>query len=143
MAYKDRFFYIDEDGNKKKYVGKVISNKNAYNGILTLSNKSISEKELIYHPEIEEVNGYLSYYSYINSNNEEIRWFDNFKRDEDGNKYFTYTERSLFKLDYNPSVEAQEEYFTYIDPKTGEEKKYSGSVIYNKRTNTYTGIIQK
>lgn len=143
MAYKDKYFYIDEDGNKKKYIGKIIQNKNSYNGILTVSNKSISNKELIYHPEVKEVKGYLSYYSYINSNNEEVRWFDNFKKDEEDNKFFTYTERNLFHLEYNPAVEAKEEYFSYIDPTTGEEKIYSGSIIYNKRTQTYTGIIQK
>lgn len=142
MAYKDKFFYIDEDGNKKKYVGKIISTNGEYNGILTISNKSISEKELIYHPEVKEVKGYLSYYSYINSEGEEIRWFDNIKKDNEGNTFFTYTERNLFNLEYNPSVEAKEEYFSYIDPVTKEEKKYTGSVIYNKRTNTYTGLIQ-
>ena len=143
MAYKDKFFYIDEDGNKKKYIGKVISTNSSYNGILTISEESVSNKELIFHPEIEEVKGYLSYYSYINSEGEEIRWFDNIKRDEEGNPYFSYVERSLFKLDYNPEVKAQEEYFTYIDPKSGEEKRYTGSVIYNKRTGTYSGLLGK
>ena len=141
MAYKDKFYYIDKDGNKKKYVGKIISDNNSYNGILTISEKNTLNKELEYHPEIEEVKGYLSYYSYINNENKEIRYFESIKKDEDGNVYFTYTERDLFKLEYNPPIESKQEYFTYLDPSTGEEKPYEGTILYNKRTNSYSGVI--
>lgn len=142
MAYKDKFYYIDSEGNKKKYIGKVISNKDSYNGILTLSEKSTSNKDLIYHPEVEEVKGYSSYYSYINSKGEDIIYFDNMKKDEDGNVFFTYTERELFKLNYNPEILPSVETFTYIDPITKEEKPYTGKITYNRRTGSYTGVIQ-
>ena len=79
MAYKGKYYYIDENGNKKKYVGKVTYSDGIYTGVLSKIDKSNVTKELIYHPEIKEVNGYYSYYSYINNIGEEIRQFDNIK----------------------------------------------------------------
>ena len=138
---KDKFYYIDKDGNKKKYIGKVISNNGSYEGTLININKENVNKELIYHPEVEEVEGYLSYYSYINSENKEVRYYDSIKKDNEGNTYFTYTERQLFRLDYNEPIVKKEDYFTYIDPLTNEEKLYNGTILYNKRTNSYSGVI--
>ena len=144
MSYSEKFYYIDENGNKKKYVGKVIYNSDgAYTGILNKNTKSICSKELIYHPEVAAVEGHFTYYSYVTNEGEEIRYFDNIKKDEEGNPYFTYVERNMFNLDYNPEVKESEGYFTYIDPDTQKECVYEGSVIYNKKNNTYTGIIKK
>ena len=118
MAYKNKYYYFDENGDKKKYVGKVTRSNAGYTGLLSKVSKSTVTKELIYHPEVEEVKGYYSYYSYINSDNQEIREFDNIKRDENNTPYFTYTERNIFKLNYNPEVKPQSEYYTYIDPRS-------------------------
>ena len=51
MAYKDRFFYIDEDGNKKKYVGKIISDKNYKGAIETWKQVLKKLKKLSRGPE--------------------------------------------------------------------------------------------
>ena len=140
---QEKFYYIDKDGNKKKYYGKIIHENGLYNGVLTLQEKSKENKELIYHPEIEEVEGYYSYYSYINNSGEEIKYFDTIKKDEDNNIYFSYTERNIYKLEYHEEIPAKEEYYTYIDKITGEEKMYSGRVTYDRASNTYIGILRK
>jgi len=140
---KQKFYYIDNDGNKKKYVGKIIENNGLYNGVLTKQEKKTSIKDLIYHPEIKEVEGYFSYYSYINSEGKEVKYFDNIKKDEEGNFYFTYTEREIFDIEFHEETQPQEEYYTYIDPKTNEEKLYKGPIVYSKINNTYQGVLAK
>lgn len=142
MKESKKFYYIDKDGNKKKYVGKIISNKDSYNGILTTVLYEDVEKPLIYHEEIKEVKGNEEYYSYIDKNGEEAIYLDVVKRDDKGNLYFMNNERQLYKLIYHPQVEPAEEYYTYLDAE-GNECRYSGNVIYDKANNTYTGIIDK
>lgn len=136
----DKFYYIDKEGNKKRYYGKIISQpKGKYNGVLTLSSQSVVDKELIYHPEVEEVNGSSSYYSYINSLGEEVIYYGNIQKDEDKVPYFTYVERNLFDLKYYPEILPQDEYFTYIDS-DGQEKVYTNKDIeFNSKTNSYIG----
>ena len=138
----EKFYYIDKEGNKKKYVGKIISNKDSYNGILTTVLYEDVEKPLIYHAEVKEVKGNEEYYSYIDKNGEEAIYLDVVKRDDKGNLYFMDNERQLYKLIYHPKVEPAEEYYTYLDAE-GNECRYSGNVIYDKGNNTYTGIIDK
>ena len=142
MKESKKFYYIDKDGNKKKYVGKIISNKDSYNGILTTVLYEDVEKPLIYHAEVKEVKGNEEYYSYIDKNGEEAIYLDVVKRDDKGNLYFMDNERQLYKLIYHPKVEPAEEYYTYLDAE-GNECRYSGNVIYDKANNTYTGIIDK
>lgn len=142
MKESKKFYYIDKDGNKKKYVGKIISNKDSYNGILTTVLYEDVEKPLIYHAEVKEVKGNEEYYSYIDKNGEEAIYLDVVKRDDKGNLYFMDNERQLYKLIYHPKVEPAEEYYTYLDAE-GNECRYSGNVIYDKGNNTYTGIIDK
>jgi len=144
MGYKDKFYYIDENGEKKKYVGKVIyNNDGTYNGILNQNIQSVCTKDLIYHPEVKAVDGYYSYYSYITKDGVEQRCFDNIKTDSEGNPYFTYVEKNMFELQYNESVPSKEEYFTYIDPITKEESVYDGPITFNKKLNKYFGMIKK
>lgn len=142
MSYKDKYYYFDKDGNKKKYVGNVTVNENGeIFGTLTKTEQVESWKELIYHPEVEEVKGYFSYYSYINADGEEIMQFEGIKRDEGGNPYFTYSERNVFNLDYNEPVKGNLEYYTYIDPDTKEEHVYEGKRI--RQGSKTIGMIQK
>ena len=136
---KESFYYIDENGNKKKYVGVVTANHDGtYNGMLTkISHEEVS-KNLEYHPEIAEVKAQHAYYSYVNSLGEEIMYFDNIKTDEEGNKYFTYTEKNMFKLEHVDEIPAQEEYYSYIDSE-GNEQRYSGPLI--KKGNKCCGLV--
>lgn len=141
---KETFYYIDKEGNKKKYYGKIIKQPNGtYNGILTISNKVNVKKDLIYHEEIPQVNGYASYYSYINSNGEEVNYYGNILKDENKNPYFTYVERNTFNLEYHPEVLPVDEYFTYTDSQ-GNEQIYTGKELeYNKKLDSYFGVVKK
>lgn len=142
MKESRKFYYIDKNGNKKKYVGKIIANNDSYNGILTTVLNEEVKKELFYHPEIKEVKGYSSYYSYVNSFGEDTIYLDIVKRDDDGNFYFTYNDKFVHNLNYHPTIEPVEEYYTYID-KNGNECRYSGNVIHEKGTNSFIGFIDK
>lgn len=138
----EKFYYIDKEGNKKKYVGKIISNKKSYNGILTTVNKVAVDKKLEYHPEIEAVEGYSSYYTYTNASNEDVIYLDIIKRDENNDFYFTYNEKNIYNLIYHPETKPIEEYYTYLDA-DGNEQQYSGNIFYDKGTKTYYGFIDK
>ena len=142
MKESRKFYYLDKDGNKKKYVGKVIFDNGSYNGILTSSVKEEVKKNLTYHPEVEEVKGYAAYYTYKDANGEDAIFLDVVKRDDNGNLYFTYTEKIMFNLNYHPQIDPKEEYYTYVD-KEGNECRYAGKVFYNKSSNTYQGELEK
>ena len=139
----ERFYYLDEDDVRRRYVGKIIENDGKYNGILTKVTKSSQIRDLIYHPAVEEVKESFAYYSYINNEGEEMPYYDTVKRDGDGQPYFTYVERDMFKLEHHPEVPSREEYYTYIDPATNEECLYTGKVNFNKTSGTYTGVITR
>ena len=139
---KEKFYYIDEDGNKKKYGGAIISNEDgSYNGILTLQNKELVVKEIQYHPEINHLQGYYSYYSYTNSEGVETPYYGQISKDEDGASYFTYVDKVILDLNYHPKVEGNEDYYTYTD-KSGREMVFKGTIQYNNQTNTYYGIVK-
>ena len=142
MKESRKFYYIDENGNKKKYIGKIIFDNGSYNGILTTPVKEEVKKELIYYPEIKGVDGYSSYYTYMNENGEEEVYLDVVKKDSDGNLYFNKTEKNIYKLVYHPKIEAKEEYYTYLD-KDGNECRYSGKVTYERMSNSYFGFLPK
>ena len=136
-----KFYLIDDKGRKRTYLGKVIENPDgSYCGIDIKVKKDIVKKDLIYHPEIEEVNGYYSYFSYLNSSGEEVAYYGNPRKDDEGNYYITYTDNKLIDIQYHEKVLPKPEYYTYID-KNGNEKIYEGKVIYNKRKDTYFGEI--
>ena len=142
MKESRKFYYIDKDGNKKKYVGKIISDNDSYNGILTKTEKIDVKVNLKYYPEVEEVIGHKEYFSYVDKNNEEVVYLDVVKRDNEGNYYFIQNEKNMYKLNYHPQIDAQEEYYTYLDS-NGNECKYSGKIFYDKDKNSYTGFIDK
>ena len=142
MANKGKYYYIDSDGNKKKYIGKIISNNGSYNGILTTVTTEKVKKPLEYHPEVIGVEGYSSYYTYVNNLGEETLYYDIIKRDSENNLYFSYNERFLYNLKYHEEVSPKEEYYTYIDS-FGNECRFTGNVIYDRATDSYSGFIDK
>ena len=132
------FYYIDKNGNKKKYAGKVLySGDNTYMGILTTQSTTNKEVELVFHPEVEAVEGYYAYYTYVNKFGEEVRYYSIVKQDANGNPFFTYSVSKEIKLKYVPAKEMKTSYFTYMQ--NGKEKQYTGKV-FTKGT-TYTGKI--
>lgn len=138
---KEKFYYMSSDGKKKKYIGKVIDNKNGtYNGVITNASLEMLTKDLIFHPSIESIEGYHSYYSYINSEGIDIKYYDNVKIDENENPYFTYYTYNIINLTYHPYIAPVNEYYTYID-KDGEEKVFEGKVKFDRRSGKYLGEL--
>ena len=133
-----RFYYIDKDGNQKEYSGKILNEGNGtYVGILTTQELSEYEVELEFHPEVKPVDGYYSYYTYINKFGEEVRYYSIVKKDENGTAYFTYatpTERTLI---YHPAETVSTTYFTYMV--NGTERPYYGKVTC--KNGIYYGMV--
>ena len=65
-----KYYYINENGIKKYYAGKVIKDyvTNETYGLLTQQENIQEKKELEYHEGIEAQEGWLSYFSYIDEN---------------------------------------------------------------------------
>ena len=138
----ERFYLVDDFGNKKRYLGKVVENPDGtYCGFSVKIKNDKIRKDLKYYPEVKSEDGYLSYFSYVNSNGETITYWGYPKQDSDGNYYLTYNTTTTFDLTYHPKVEPKPEYFTYIDS-DGVEKEYTGKVTYNKVKKTYYGIAK-
>ena len=142
MKDKKNFYYIDESGKKKKYVGAIINNHNGtYNGYLTHEEYDDVIVDLEYHPAIEEVEGSRAYYTYINENNEETRYFGLVGTKEDGTKYFSYSTIKQINLIYKAPEEKTVEHFTYYGP-DGKTYVYLGSTP-TFENGSYYGIINK
>ena len=136
-----KLYYIDENGNKKYYIGKVINDHvtNEKYGLLTVQEKIQQEVELEYHPEQPKEEGWSSYFTYLNEDNSETKYIDdihNIRKNFDGSYYITKVNKISINLTYHPAIEAQSEYFTYQDS-DGNEYIYNDKVFFDKFTNTY------
>lgn len=137
MSQRRKFYYIDGNGNKTKYAGKIIENEDGtFNGIITTQSLVYCDMKLEKHPKVDSVEGYSSYYTYTNFNNEEERYYSIVKKDEKGNNYFTYSTQKEIKLIVHPTETIEKEYYTYTV--NNEEKLWTGKVEYIK--NAYYGI---
>ena len=135
-----RYYYIDKEGNRKKYIGNIIKNSDgSLRGVLTTSTRVKEKIELKYHPAVEHVEGYKSYFTYINDEGIETRYYSFYKNDENNQPYFTYISQKPISLIYHPITSENVEYYTYIVNES--ENLYTGEVIYNPKKNTYTGKI--
>lgn len=136
-----KLYYIDEKGQKKYYVGKIINDYvvNEKYGLLTVQEKIQKEIELEYHPEEKSVEGWSSYYTYTDENNDEVKYTDsvnNIRKNFDGSYYITKINKSSVSLIHHPCVEAKDAYFSYQDSE-GKDQIYEGQAFYDKFTNTY------
>lgn len=135
-----KFYYIDKQGKKKKYVGPIINNHNGtFSGYLMKDRKIDIVVDLEYHPAIEHVDGYTSYYTYINSNNEEKKYYGLMKSKDNGDKYFSYFVTKQIDLIYKPAEVTTVEHFTYID-NGGATHVYNGEVVFEN--GSYYGTIE-
>lgn len=136
-----KLYYKDEKGNKKYYVGKIINDyvtKEKY-GLLTLQDKIQQEVELEYHPAEPAIEGWSSYYAYLNENNEYVKYTDeamNIRKNYDNSYYFMKVDKKAVDLIYHPCVQPKEAYLSYIDS-NGKEAIFEGKSFYDKFTNTY------
>lgn len=136
-----KLYYIDENGNKKQFVGKIINDAitNEKYGLLTVQEKIQQDIELEYHPENPAVEGWSSYYTYMNENNELVKYTDslnNIRKNFDGSYYITKINKEAIDLIYHPAIEFKDAYFTYKDSE-GNDQLYNNQAFYDKFTNTY------
>lgn len=135
-----KYYYLDENGNRKEYVGKIINDcvTGETLGLLTQQIKSQKEVELEYHPQIDEQPGWNSYFTYIDSSGNNIKVIDsNVRKNYKDNSYFiTNVNEIKIDLKKHNKIDYQPGYFTYTSP-LGKEIKYDGEYFYDKLTNSY------
>ena len=138
-----KYYYLDENNNKVYYAGEIIhdSNSNQIYGNLTKF-KDIKKKiELEFHEAQEESEGWSSYFTYKDENNNMQIYQGNpinIKKSFNGS-YFVSTINTIeIPVIKHPEIKKQDAYFTYMN-ENGEEIVYSGSKkpIYDKKTHTY------
>lgn len=136
-----KLYYRDENGNKKYYVGKVINDyiTNETYGLLTKEKIVEEQVKLYYHKPIDAIEGWCSYFTYINENNEVVKYTDNInniRKNIDNSYYFTKVNKNIIDLIHHPEIKSIEPYFSYID-ENGKEQIYDGKSFYDKFTNSY------
>lgn len=135
-----KLYYIDERGNKKYYAGKVINDyiTNETYGLLTIQETNKVEVELEYHPAKEAIDGWSSYFTYVDENGNTVRYDDiiNIRKNIDNTYYFTKVNKHSIDLIYHPEIKPIDGYFTYKD-ENGNDVVYEGKSFYDKFTNTY------
>lgn len=137
---KKKFYYIDNSGEKRKYVGPIVNNHNGtFSGYLTKEKKVDTIVDLKYHPAIENVDGYSSYYTYLNSDAKEVKYYGLMKTKENGDKYFAYYTTKQIDLIYKPAEATIVDHYTYMDA-NGISQVYTGEVLYEN--GSYYGTIE-
>jgi len=136
-----KYYYLDENGNKKYYVGKIINDyiTNEKYGLLTQQEIIQNEVELEFHPSEPASEGWLSYFTYLNENGEISKYTDdphNIRKSFDNSYYFTKVNKNIIDLEYHNRVEPIDSYFSYTDA-NGNEIIYDGEYFYDKFTNSY------
>jgi len=137
-----KYYYIDDKGNKKYYVGKVINDyiTGETYGLLTQQEVIHENVKLQFHEPIEAQNGWNSYFTYKDSSGNSVIYngnSHNIKVSPIDNSYFiTETKTDKIKLIKYDKIEYQPGYYTYIN-EYGKEKIYDGKIFYDKFTSTY------
>jgi len=137
-----KYYYLDENGNKKQYVGKIINDyiTGETYGLLTQQDVSHKEITLEHHPKIESQEGWSSYFTYLDESGNTVKYKGlpyNIKKDSINNSYF-FTQLNTSKVDLikHDKINYVPGYYTYIG-KFDKEIKYDGEVFYDKFTNSY------
>lgn len=136
-----KLYYKDDKGNKKYYVGKIINDyiTNEKYGLLTNQEVIQEEVELEFHPAEPAIDGWSSYFTYLNANGEEVKYTDssmNLRKNADNTYFFMKVDKNIIDLNYHPGELPKEAYFSYKDA-NGNEAIFEGKPFYDKFTNTY------
>lgn len=135
-----RYYYLDENGNKKQYVGKIINDivSGETYGILTSQEFVKEDVEVDFKNPIEEQPGWTSYFTYQDSNSNIQKYTGlkhNIRKSLDGSYYFTKVTTNSIDLKRIDKVPQKEAYFSYIE--NSVEKIYEGKPFYDKMTKQY------
>ena len=139
-----KYYYYDNNGNKKYYMGNIIKDNfnNVTYGLLTKEKYIYKDVELEYHPAIKAEDGYNSYFTYIDSDGNIVKYNDSISKIKRGlnNTYFlTNIIKTEIEVKKHDKVEYVPGYFTYID-ESGKEQLYSddiSNIQFDKRKSTY------
>lgn len=135
-----KYYYIDENGNKKNYMGKVINDyitNNTY-GIISYQESEEKEIELLFNNEIPYKPKQNPYFAYIDKNGD-VQKYTGLKNNiinNDNSYFFNQVITEKIDLKYYPKVEYIPKKFTYID-KEGIEQEYKGKYFFDKFTSSY------
>lgn len=135
-----KYYYIDENGNKKNYMGKVINDyitNNTY-GIVSYVESEKKEIELEFNEETQYKPAQEPYFAYIDKFGE-VQKYTGLKNNilNINNSYF-FNQINTEKIDlkYYPKVEYVPKKFTYVNDE-GIEVEYNGKYFYDKFTSSY------
>ena len=138
-----KYYYLDENNNKVYYAGEIINdyNSNQIYGSLTKFKEVKKKTELEFHEAQKATNGWSSYFTYKDSNNNIQIYQDsplNIKKSFDGTYFISTIQKIEIPVKKYPEIKAQDSYFTYMN-ENGEEVIYSGDKkpIYDKKAKTY------
>lgn len=133
-----RYYYLDENGNKKQYIGKIIKDvvSDETYGILTTESLVKENIPVDFVEPIEKQEGWSSYFTYQDNGTKIYNGLSHtIRKGLDGSYYFTKVTNLSIDLKKIDKVPTQKEYFSYIED--GEEKIYDGKPFYDKLTKQY------
>ena len=145
-----KYYYIDEEGNKKYYSGKLQHNISEGTTYGFLIHQEIIENKipLTYYPEVLPEKGWNSYFTYIDNDNNICKYTDlksKIKKNQDNTYYLAKFNKEEFEVIKHDKVDGIPEYYTYFD-KFHYEEKYTGDLKklkYDKRRKQYYIEIEK
>lgn len=136
-----KYFYIDENGNKKKYIGNVINNEDGtLSGILTKTIYTDKEVELKYNEDGKTIIDSVTSYYYIDKDNNKISVNLNDIHVTNDNKFIEFVNKKDVELIYHPEVKSSV-YYTYFNHKTKTDEIYNGEVNIDEKSNSYFGFV--
>lgn len=134
-----KMFYIDKNGNKKKYVGNIIEENGKTYGILTntiYTNKEVDIKYVNAGKQV--INSEISYL-YIKNNEKYLVNLNDINVSSD-KKTIKFVNKENVELVYHP-YQPSNIYYTYKDAKTKETQIFKGEIKFDEKSNTYYGLI--
>lgn len=136
-----KYFYIDEQGNKKKYVGNVIKNEDGtLSGVLTKTIYTDREVELKYNEDGKNIIDSITSYYYIDNDNNKIEIDLNDIHVTSDNKFIEFVNKKDVELIYHQEIKAST-YYTYFNSKTKANEHYNGEVKFDEKSNSYYGFV--
>lgn len=136
-----KYFYIDENGNKKKYIGNVINNEDGtLSGVLTKTIYTDKEVELKYNEDGKTIIDSVTSYYYIDKDNNKISVNLNDIHVTNDNKFIEFVNKKDIELIYHPEIKSSV-YYTYFNYKTKTNEIYNGEVNIDEKSNSYFGFV--
>jgi hypothetical protein len=136
-----KYFYIDENGNKKKYIGNVKTNiDGSIVGTLTKTTYTDKIVELKYVKTGDDIIDSKTLYFYINKEGEKIyvNQTDNNVKNKNGELKIEISNKNILNLVYHNQID-KSVYYTYFDKSTNKNEVFDGEILYNADNNSYYG----